>query len=68
MNGTLLFLCYGTEALFRPGWRFLTTIPHPSQALLDLEAPADLEAQPPGSPPATASFPHSISIVTERDK
>lgn len=62
----LLFLCCGTEALFSPG-RILTTIPHPSQARLDLEAPADLKPQPPG-PPATASFPNSISLVTERDK
>lgn len=61
----LLFLCY--EVLFNSAGKFLTTIPQLSQALLDLEAPADLK---PVSwvPPVTASFPHSISIVTERDK
>lgn len=68
MNGTLSSSFVAALRLYlAPAGRILTTIPHPSQARLDLEAPADLKPQPPG-PPATASFPHSISLVTERDK
>lgn len=63
MSGTLFVLAL--RLFIAKPETFLTTIPHPSQARLDLEALADLKL--PG-PTATASFPHSISMVTERDK
>lgn len=58
MNGTLSpsFVVALRLFLAQPG-RFLTTIPHPSQALLDLEAAADLKPQPPGSPLRLHPFP-----------
>lgn len=64
---TFFLLCLGTEPLYSPASEALDNHP-PSEGLLDLEAPADLKFLSLGSPLATGSFPHSISLVTERDK
>lgn len=61
-------LCLALSLLKAQPRRLLTTIPHSSQARLDLEAATDPKLLSPGSPLATGSFPHSISMVTERDK
>lgn len=65
---TLSFLCCGTEALFSPAWEILDNHPPSESGSIGSGSGSRPEAPASWVPPATASFPHSISIVTERDK